>query len=130
VDYRDYPGYDDMSGEEVVGMAEHPAAQSSSSTPSPDASELPTEAAKLTIMVGPTQRVSAQGIVPADQAGLVITTFGVVGSAISGIAGAVLTIRITNGTVGVALASGELVLALIAAVLITVTARASRRRSS
>jgi hypothetical protein len=110
-------------------MTEHPA-QSSSPTPSSEASELPTEAAELRIMVGPTQRMSAQGTVPADQARLIITTFGVVGSAVAGITGAILTIRITDGTVGVALASGELVLALVAAVLIAVTARTSRRRPS
>lgn len=83
----------------------------------------PSPLARLTIKVGPQERWgAAEGSVPGDQAHDLITTFGVLGNtfgilgcASAGIAGAVLTIRGSGLT---DLAFAELVLALLAAMLI------------
>jgi hypothetical protein len=133
VDDQGYPGLLGQERGEVVEMADLPAATPSSSAPSPPAPELPTSSAELKISLGPSQRWSAQGNVPAHQVHLLVTTFGVLGSVVTGITGAILTLRITNTTTGVALALAELALALVAAVLIAVVARprgTARRRSS
>jgi hypothetical protein len=66
-----------------------------------------------------------KGLVPADQAHHLITTSGILGSAVTGTAGAVLTLRASGG--GTALAYAELALALIAAALIAVCGRSGTR---
>jgi hypothetical protein len=78
--------------------------------------ERPTAAAKLTIKIGPAQL--AEGTVPPDQARHLITTFGILGSIVSGIGGAVLTLHVAPTLI--ALAFAELVAALAAAALIAV----------
>lgn len=119
----------DTSGEEVLGVTEQPAAKSSSA-PSPDRPELPTQFAELKISVGPIQHLSTEGTVSPDQAHHLVTTFGLLASVVAGVGGAVLTLHVVHGTTGVVLAFAELALALVAAVLIAVVARAPRRRSS
>jgi hypothetical protein len=59
-----------------------------------------------------------KGLVPADQAHHLITTLGILGSAVAGTAGAVLTLHVSRD--GAAPVYAELALALIAAVLIAV----------
>lgn len=100
----------------------------SPSVPGPDPAEAPTGFAELEIQVGPAQSWgTAKGKVPPDQAHHLITTFGVLGSAIAGIAGAVLTLRIASGLIAPAFA--ELTLAVASAVLIA-TRRTTGRRDS
>jgi hypothetical protein len=93
--------------------------------PGPVPTETPTMFAELEIKVGPAQPWStARGKVPPDQTHHLITTFGVLGSAITGIAGAVVTVRIASGLTGLALA--ELALGLISALLIAARRPAAR----
>ena len=92
--------------------------------------ERPTVFAELEIQVGPALPWgTAKGRVPPDQAHYLIMTFGILGSAVTGTAGAVLTLRIAPGLAGLALA--ELILALAVALLIAacglVRERASRK---
>lgn len=99
----------------------------SPSVPGPDPAEAPTGFAELEIQVGPAQSWgTAKGKVPPDQAHHLITTFGVLGSAIAGIAGAVLTLRIASGLTAPAFA--ELALAVTSAVLIATRRRDSKRQ--
>ena len=87
----------------------------------------PDEPAKLAFGVGPDQRWgTAEGTVPPDQAHHLITTFGILGSACTGIAGAVLTLRIAPSLTAPALA--ELALALLAAVLTAACSLTRARR--
>src|ERR1700734_1984232 len=86
--------------------------------------EPPTEFAELGISVGPAGR--ARGRVPPDQAHHFITTFGILGSAVTGTVGAVLTLHITPVLTGLSLA--ELMLALVAAALIAFGGRTSGSR--
>lgn len=87
--------------------------------------EAPTACAELKIEVGPAQPwESPKGKVMPDQAHDLITTCGVLGSVIAGIAGAVLTLRRSSGLTAPALA--ELALAGASAALIA-TRRADRR---
>jgi hypothetical protein len=67
----------------------------------------------------------AKGRVPPDQANYLIMTFGVLGSAATGTAGAVLTLRIAPGLTGVAWA--ELILAFAAALIIAARGLARER---
>lgn len=91
--------------------------------------EKPGPEAWLKISVGPAQLGgTAEGSVPPDQAGHLITTFGMLGSAISGIGGAVLTLHIAPSLTVVAFA--ELVLALLLAVLIAVRGHAPAGQTS
>jgi hypothetical protein len=111
-------------------MAEaQPPSSSRSLTPA----DAPSPAAELMITLRPTElRATSHGIVPADQARTLVTTFGMVTSAIAGITGAVLTLSIDHGSTGVTLALAELALALVVAVLVAVVGRTrptSRRRS-
>ena len=76
--------------------------------------EPPTAAARLVIKVGPAQL--AEGTVPPDQARYLITTFGIGGCVLSGIGGAILTLRIAPARFTLAFA--ELALALAGAALI------------
>jgi len=69
----------------------------------------------------------AKGKVPAEQARHLITTFGIVASVCGGIGGAVLTLRTASAPV--ALAFGELVVALAAAALIAACGRGPVRRT-
>jgi hypothetical protein len=72
---------------------------------------------------------SAGGLIPADQAHHLITTFGILASLATGIGAAVLTLQSVAGAVGLAYA--ELAVALIAAVVIAVcgsTSASGRRR--
>jgi hypothetical protein len=85
--------------------------------------ERPTRAAQLKITAEParvkiTARrwVTAEGTVPPGAARHLIAAFGILGCVITGIAGAVLTLRIDPGLTILALA--ELVLALTSAILI------------
>jgi hypothetical protein len=81
--------------------------------------EEPTSGAELKIN---TRRlVSAEGTVPADQAHHLITTFGILGSVVSGTVGAVLTLLIVPALTTIAFA--ELTLGLIAAIFIAATGR-------
>ena len=93
--------------------------QGSLAQPEPGPTEQPSPSAQLKIdarMLG-----TAEGIVPPSEAHHLVTTFGMVGSCITGTAGAVLTLRIDHRLVGIALA--ELVLALAIAVLIAACGR-------
>ena len=84
---------------------------------SPGADESPSPYAALTVKLGPAQQWgSAEGRVPPEHAHHLITTFGIVSSVIAGIAGSVLTLRISAGLAGPAYA--ELGIALAAATLI------------
>jgi hypothetical protein len=83
----------------------------------PVPAERPTSFAELEIQVGPaTPWGTAKGRVPPDQTNYFIMTFGVLGSVVTGTAGAVLTLRIAPGLTSLALA--ELILALAAALII------------
>ena len=109
-------------------------AQPPSSAPSPASPELPTASANLTIKVGPAQPWgTAKGIVPPGQAHYLVTTFSMLGCAIAGIGGVVLTLHVAHGTTGVVLAFAELALALVVAVLIAVAGQTrtatSRKRA-
>jgi len=85
----------------------------------PDLTELPGPAARLKIDTWTLG--TAERIVPPSEVHALVTTFGMVGSCVTGTAGAVLTLRIDRGLVGIALA--ELVLALAIAVLIAARGR-------
>ena len=88
--------------------------------------ERPTPFAELEIQVGPAMPGGrAKGRVPPDQANYLITTFGILGSAVTGTTGAVLTLRVAPGLTGLALA--ELVLALAAALIIAACGLARER---
>ncbi len=94
----------------------------------PAPAETPTMFAELQIQVGPAQPWrTAKEKVPPDQANHLISTFSALGSAIAGIAGAVLTLRINSSLTGPAYV--ELALALISAVLIARRHPAGRRES-
>lgn len=80
--------------------------------------ERPSSFAELEIRVGPVPWGKAKGRVAPDQANYLIMTFGILGSVVTGTAGAVLTLRIAPRLTGLALA--ELVLALAAALIIAV----------
>jgi hypothetical protein len=89
--------------------------------------ERPSSFAELEIQVGPAIPLgTAKGRVPPDQANYFIMTFGILGSVVTGTAGAVLTLRIAPRLTGVALA--ELILAL-AAVLVIAACQLGRERS-
>ena len=99
----------------------------SPSVPGPDPAEAPTGFAELEIQVGPARSWgTAKGKVPPAQAHHLITTFGILGSVIAGIAGAVLTLRIASGLTAPAFA--ELALAVTSAVLIATRRRDSKRQ--
>jgi hypothetical protein len=91
--------------------------------PDPALPEPPSPSARLTISVGPAQLGlgTAEGTVPPDQAHHLITTFGIVASASTGIVGAILTLRIAPTLTAIAYA--ELALALIAVVIIAICGR-------
>ena len=91
----------------------------------PARTERPGPHARLTITVKPLG--TAEGTVPARDARYLITMFGILGSVISGTAGAVLTLRIDPRLAGLALA--ELMLALAAVVLISACSRVRGRDS-
>lgn len=80
--------------------------------------ERPTSFAELEVRVGPVPWGKARGRVAPDQANYLIMTFGILGSVVTGTAGAVLTLRIAPRLTGLALA--ELVLALAAVLIIAV----------
>jgi hypothetical protein len=88
--------------------------------------ERPTRAAQLKISAEPTARVkitarrwgSAEGTVPPAAARHLIAAFGILGCVVTGITGAVLTLRIGPGLTILALA--ELVVALASAMMIAV----------
>jgi hypothetical protein len=83
----------------------------------PVPAERPTTFAELEIQVGPASPWgTAKGRVPPDQTSYFIMTFGVLGSAVTGTTGAVLTLRIAPALTGLALA--ELILALSAALMV------------
>jgi hypothetical protein len=87
--------------------------------------EPPTPYAELVVQLGPVQPWgTAKGKAPPGQPHHLITTVGIVASVIAGIAGTVLTLRISAGLTGPAYA--ELGLAFGAAVLIAIR-RAVRR---
>jgi uncharacterized membrane protein YeaQ/YmgE (transglycosylase-associated protein family) len=88
--------------------------------------ERPTSFAELEVRVGPVPWGKAKGRVAPDQATYLIMTFGILGSVVTGTAGAVLTLRIAPRLTGLALA--ELVLALAAALIIAVC-RLSREQA-
>jgi hypothetical protein len=93
--------------------------QESTAQREPDLTEQPGPSAQLKIvarLLG-----TAEGTVPPREAHHLVTTFGLVGSAVTGTAGAVLTLRIDHGLVGIALA--ELVVALAIGVLIAACGR-------
>jgi hypothetical protein len=79
--------------------------------------------AELVFTFGPAQHWgTAKGLVPADQAHHLVTTFGILGCLVTGIGGAVLTVRAASGWTDLAYA--ELALAFAAAVLTAVCSRA------
>jgi hypothetical protein len=103
------------------------------SAPEPVPAEAPTGFAELDIQIGPAQPWgTARGKVPPGQAHHLITTFGVLGSVIAGIAGAVLTLHISAGLTAPVFA--ELAVAIASAVLIASrripARRAVRRREA
>ncbi len=88
--------------------------------------ERPTSFAELEIQVGPVVPWgTAKGRVPPGQTHYLITTFGVLGSVVTGTAGAVLTLRIAPRLTGLALA--ELILALAGALIIAACGLARER---
>jgi|ERR1700727_1018985 hypothetical protein len=87
--------------------------------------EPPSPSAELTIKLGPAEL--AKGKVPAEQARHLITTFGIVACVCAGIGGAVLTLRTFSAPV--ALAFGELLVALAAAALIAICGRGPVHRT-
>lgn len=94
-------------------------AQGSLAQQEPDLIEQPSPSAQLKIdtrMLGIAERIVFPG-----EAHRLVTTSGMVGSCVTGTAGAVLTLRIDRGLVGIALA--ELVLALAIAMLIAACGR-------
>jgi hypothetical protein len=88
-----------------------------------DAAEQPGPAARLKLDVKTLG--TWEGTVPPGEARYLITTFGIVGSVVTGTAGALLTLRIARGSAVVAIA--ELALALAAMVLIALCSRGRRR---
>ena len=93
--------------------------QYSPSDHEPVPAELPTARAKLDIQAGPLMRCAiAPGRMRSDHVNLLIVTLGVLGSAVTGTTGAILIVRIAPKQSGLALA--ELILALVAALVITV----------
>jgi hypothetical protein len=101
----------------------------------PDPVEQPTRAAELRIteqsaQVKITARLwgTAEGTVPPGDAAHLITTFGLLGSAVTGMAGAVLTLRIDPRLTGVALA--ELALVFAVAAMIVACGRGARSRAA
>jgi hypothetical protein len=84
-----------------------------------DPGERPSRASRLKITVTPLG--SAEGTVPPSETRYLITTFGILGSVVTGTAGAVLTMRIAPGLIVLALA--ELGLALVAAAFIATCSR-------
>ena len=91
-------------------------ARDSSPALDPGAGEPPTSSARLRIAVQPWGM--AEGTVPPDQAHLLITIFGILSSASSGIGGAVLTVHVAPNLT--TLAYAELALAFVATVFIGV----------
>ncbi len=88
--------------------------------------ERPTSFAELEIQVGPAVPWgTARGRVPPGQTHYLITTFGILGSVVTGTAGAVLTLRIAPRLTGLALA--ELILALTGALIIAACGLAQER---
>jgi hypothetical protein len=96
-------------------MTEHLAARRLRSVQSPAPAEQPTEYAELRVSVRP---VSVQRTVPRGETHRIIATLGILGSAVAGIGGTVLTIRIAADMTAIVLGGAELALALIAAILI------------
>lgn len=91
--------------------------QYSPSAREPVPPELPTSCAKLEIQAGPLMPCgTAPGRMRPGQVNYLIVTLGVLGSAVTGTAGAILIVRIAPGQAGLALA--DLVLALAAALVI------------
>jgi hypothetical protein len=90
--------------------------------PGQEESGVPGPQAELMISIGPApqQWGTARGLVPADQAHHLITTFGILGSVVTGTGGAVFTLHAD----AIALAYAELALALVAVVLIALCGRA------
>lgn len=113
-------------------MTDHPAPQSRSSAQSPVPAEFepPSSKAELHISLEPVEFKTAHVTIPPHQARYYVETLGILGSIVAGTSGAVLTLRLLTGNTGVAVAVAELALALIAAVLIVVVARAPGKRSS
>jgi hypothetical protein len=84
--------------------------------------EPPSQHAELMISIGPApQWGTAKGLVPADQAHHLVTTFGILGSLVTGAGTAVLTLRAGPGFTAAAYA--ELVLTLACAMLIAFCSR-------
>jgi hypothetical protein len=109
-------------------MADHPTAEPRS--PSPSQGETPSPAAHLKIIVGPPTShtwVTAEGSVPADKARFLITALGISACAVTGAAGAALTLYISHTLIWVAVA--EIALALVAIVIIALAGRGRGRRS-
>jgi hypothetical protein len=98
-------------------------ARNSPSARGPDAPEQPGPAARLRLDLKTLG--TWEGTVPPSEAHCLITTFGIVGSVVTGTVGALLTLRIARGSAAVAVA--ELALALTAMALIALCGR--RRRS-
>jgi hypothetical protein len=97
--------------------------------PALPAEPLPTPLARLTIKVGPEQHWgTAEGTVPPDQAHHLITTFGILASACTGIGGGVLTLSIVPSLTALALA--ELILSLVAMVLTAACSLTGARREN
>jgi hypothetical protein len=84
--------------------------------------EPPSQHAELMISIGPApQWGTAKGLVPADQAHHLVTTFGILGSLATGAGAAVLTLHAGPGFAAAAYA--ELVLAFVCAILIAFCSR-------
>jgi hypothetical protein len=99
------------------------AGNSSSTTDQVVPLERPTGSATLTISLGPAK---LGGTAKGTQAHHLITTFGIAGSALVGVGGAVLTIHVATSLTALALA--EVGLAFAAMVLITVCRWPWRRK--
>jgi hypothetical protein len=89
----------------------------------PDATEQPGPAARLKLDLKTLG--TWEGIVPPSEAHYLITTFGIVGSTVTGAVGALLTLRTARGSAAVAVA--VLALALAAMVLIALCGRRQRQ---
>lgn len=99
--------------------------------PAPFPGERPTSSARLSISMGPTQvGGTAEGNVPPDQAHHLITTFGILGCAITGSAAAVATLRLAPAGAAPAAAFAVLAFNLAAAILIGLCGHTPARRKS
>jgi ABC-type uncharacterized transport system permease subunit len=93
--------------------------------------EPPTSSARLTISMGPAQvGGTAEGNVPSEQARYLITTFGILGCAVTGCSAAVAALRLAPAQSAPGLALALLGFAFATATLIALCGRPQARRKN